>query len=146
MIREIGRCIVVAMLASLLAGCGVGTGPTNDKGLAFDIPSNLVDPGQKEIEWYFFASKKSEDRKVRIRIDGSTVYRNPMPPAYFHPDIRIVSTRLVSGPHTFTVEDLLSGESDQAAFASGSTNRIRIEIRFEPLSVGVYTNANWMYL
>jgi hypothetical protein len=144
MIREIERCVVVVAVASLLAGCGVGTAPTEERGAAFAIPSKLADPGEKEMEWLFFASPKSEDREVRIRIDGKTVYKNPMPPASFHPDIRSVSTHLASGSHAFTVEDLLSGEMIQTNLVSGSTERI--EIRFEPLSVGVYTNATWMYL
>ncbi|MFC1498811.1 hypothetical protein ACFLS1_10140 [Verrucomicrobiota bacterium] len=126
----------------VLAGCSpkVGVPPGDGELAKFEIPSDIFDSEQKEIDWLFFGSPEFQTRSVRIQIGKTTVYRNKMPPASGIPDIRIARTRLSPGLHTVIVEDLESRESIQTNLTSGITEQI--EIRFDPLSVGV--SSNWI--
>jgi len=147
---HIARILRLSLFVTLLAGCNgdVGIPPAKNGGhppsmLTFVIPKKLIDPHEKKIDWLFFDSGKAWRRKVHIQIDGHTVYRNLIPSPPRHPRIQGTSTCLVQGRHTLYVEDLLTKEHIKTNFVSGATQRI--EIRFEPLSLGVYEKADWFY-
>ena len=147
--------ILTALLTFILGLLGikalvnhrVGTPPKDgyDGNLAFAIPQKLTSQDAQELRWLIFGDPTNGMRKVEVSVDSVCVYRNVLPPFIgTHPSIRGLVSRFTLGVHELRILDLYSGEVISTNFSSGVTKQI--EIDFNPLKVGVYSEVNWIYL